>query len=121
MFNFDMLVHGVRGVDLLETMSPEELEVYGVDWEALRDDQLRYSQQINNGIHEEATSWVGQSGPPENLNEVRVDAPPTPIDEDGGLWLRERLSQWLGRADDESVVLAWSHGLAYARQLNNNF
>lgn len=121
MFNFDMLVHGVRGADLLDTMSPEELEVYGVDWEALRDDRLLHSQQINNEIHEEATSWVGQRGPPADLNEVRVDSPPTPIDEEGCLWLRERLAQWLGRADDNSVISAWSYGLAYARQLNENF
>lgn len=121
MFNFDMLVHGVRGADLLDTMSPEELEVYGVDWEALREDRLLHSRQVNNGSNEEETSWIGQTGPPCNLNEVRVDSPPTPLADDVGVWLEERLSQWLGQADDNSVVSAWSYGLAYARQVNENF
>lgn len=34
LFGFDMLVHGIRGDELLE----EELELYGVDWEALGED-----------------------------------------------------------------------------------
>jgi len=41
MFGFDMIVHGVRGDRLPEgELNEEELEVYGVDWEALRDEDL---------------------------------------------------------------------------------
>ena len=122
MFNFDMLVHGVRGSELTDMMSFEELEVYGIDWEGIRDEDLLHSQQLNNRIDEGDTSWIGRSGPPEHLNEVWVDSPQDPItDENSHQWLRERLSQWLGRADDTSVISAWVHGLAYVRQINPEF
>ncbi|KAF9470632.1 hypothetical protein BDN70DRAFT_982382 [Pholiota conissans] len=113
MFNFDMLVHGVRGSDLTEAMSAEELEEYGIDWEGLQDDRLLHSLQMNNEAHEGATSWIGQPGPPEHLNEVLVDSPHAPFDDVVCLSLQERVQPWLGKADDESVVLAWTHGLAY--------
>jgi len=42
MFGFDMLVHGIRGSQLQpeELLSAEELEVFGVDWAALRDERV---------------------------------------------------------------------------------
>ena len=44
MFGFDMLVHGLRGDQLPDFVEPhmtdEELEVYGVDWEALQNDHI---------------------------------------------------------------------------------
>lgn len=44
MYSFDMLVCGVRGVGILEDIMPnEELEVYGVDWEGLEDDEVLHS------------------------------------------------------------------------------
>ncbi|KAF8174169.1 hypothetical protein K438DRAFT_1610186 [Mycena galopus ATCC 62051] len=64
MFVFDMLINGVRGNQLPDdAMSEEELEVYGIDWEGLRDDALLDSQQRNNPSAEGATSWVGRIGP----------------------------------------------------------
>ncbi|KAF9479380.1 hypothetical protein BDN70DRAFT_932624 [Pholiota conissans] len=116
MFNFDMLVHGVRGSDLTEAMSAEELEAYGIDWEGLQEDHLIHSLQMNNDIQEEATSWIGQPGPPARLNEVRVDSPHAPFDQDECISLQERVQPWLGKADDESVTLAWVYGLAYMVQ-----
>ncbi|KAF8164424.1 hypothetical protein BJ912DRAFT_863836 [Pholiota molesta] len=121
MFNFDMLVHGVRGSDLTEVMSAEELEVYGIDWEGLRDDRILHSQQLNNDIEEGETSWLGHRGPPERLNEVLVDSPDMPFDENICQGLLERLRPWLGRADDESVILGWTHGLAYAYEIDMEF
>jgi hypothetical protein len=121
MFNFDMLVHGVRGSDLTEVMSAEELEVYGIDWEGLRDDHILRSQRLNNDVEEGATSWLGQAGPPERLNEVRVDPPDIPFEEDMCQGLLERLHPWLGQADDGSVICAWTYGLAYARHINVEF
>ena len=51
MFGFDMLVHGLRGGHLYgtneEIMTDEELEVYGVDWEALQNDCILESAQQN--------------------------------------------------------------------------
>ncbi|KIY45335.1 hypothetical protein FISHEDRAFT_23285, partial [Fistulina hepatica ATCC 64428] len=37
MYGFDMFVHGFRGDTFI---SDEELEVYGVDWDALRDPSI---------------------------------------------------------------------------------
>jgi len=68
MFYFDMLVHGVRGESLGDMMSNEELEVYGIDWAALQDDDIRQSHLIQNGIQEGETSWIGHTGPPPALN-----------------------------------------------------
>lgn len=41
MFVFDSLVNGVRGDEIGQfTMTDEELEVFGVDWEGLQDETL---------------------------------------------------------------------------------
>ncbi|KAH8085980.1 hypothetical protein BXZ70DRAFT_863551, partial [Cristinia sonorae] len=76
MFGFDMLVHGVRGERPAaedELQSEAEMEAYGIDWEGLRDEQVLRSQRMNNDPYEESGSWVGQTGPPAHMNEVRVD------------------------------------------------
>ena len=45
LFGFDMMVHGICGDQLPEeVMSDEVLEVYGVDWEGLHDEQLLHSE-----------------------------------------------------------------------------
>lgn len=64
MFGFDMLVHGVRGQQLPplypdHKLPEDELEVYGIDWTAFRDDQLLQSLRGNNLQTEEGSSWVG--------------------------------------------------------------
>ena len=56
MFTFDMLVYGVRGDNLEDMMSEEELEVYGIDWEGLHEDHVCHSQLLNNSLEEESTS-----------------------------------------------------------------
>lgn len=117
LFNFDMLVYGVRGTNLEDSMSPEELEVYGVDWEGLQDDRLLQSQRNNNSIQEPAMSWIGRDGPPENLNEVPLDDPELPLTYEECVQLEERVAFWVNRADDNSVILAWSHGLAFVCQI----
>ncbi|CAA7258605.1 unnamed protein product [Cyclocybe aegerita] len=123
LFGFDMLVHGVRGDPLNEMMSPEELEVYGIDWEGLRDERLLESQQLNNGIEEGATSWIGQSGPPDHLNEVRVDSPNNPFTEETVAWLEDLIAPWRNGvgADDESHIELWAHALASAQSISNVF
>jgi hypothetical protein len=72
-----MIVHGVRGHQLPEELSNEELEVYGIDWEALHEERILQSQRSNNSASEGGSSWIGQSGPPEHLNEVSVNPPST--------------------------------------------
>ncbi|KAH9922729.1 uncharacterized protein B0H18DRAFT_879111 [Fomitopsis serialis] len=115
MFGFDMLVHGVRGDQLPEeALSEEELEVYGVDWEALREERLLHSHHANNAHDDGWSSWIGRSGPPEHMNEVPVQAL-----EDPALTnlsntlaeLRDVIHPWAGRADSESLTLRWINSL----------
>ena len=41
MFGFDMLIHGLQGDRLYDDdLSPDKLEVYGVDWAALNEDHI---------------------------------------------------------------------------------
>ncbi|KAG6912999.1 hypothetical protein DXG01_010493, partial [Tephrocybe rancida] len=72
MFGFDMFVHGVRGIQIPsegDDLSAEELEVFGVDWEAIRDERLLQSLEANNPRNEGSDSWLQHSGPPEHMNE----------------------------------------------------
>lgn len=60
MFGFNMLIHSIHGNQLPEEyLTEEELEVYGVDWEGLHDEQLLCSQGANNPMHKGWSSWVG--------------------------------------------------------------
>ncbi|KAJ7584519.1 hypothetical protein C8J56DRAFT_1005077 [Mycena floridula] len=115
MFAFDMLVHGIRGAEL--EMTEEELEVFGIDWDSLNDDAVRQSQLQNNPQSEEATSWLGRIGPPENLNEILVESPETVFEDQHTAGLDAAIQEWMGRNDRHSVAAAWSHGLAYARHV----
>ncbi|KAJ7705834.1 hypothetical protein B0H14DRAFT_3099686 [Mycena olivaceomarginata] len=70
MFVFDMYVNGVRGDRLPpeeENLNEEELEVYGIDWQGLRDNGVLQSQAQNNSMGEGSSSWVGRTGPPPDL------------------------------------------------------
>ncbi len=128
LFGFDMLVHGIRGTRLPlpttntadENLTAEELEVYGVDWEALRDDRLLQSQEEGNA-DEGFTSWVGRQGPPQNLNEVRLDPPESPLSEQQTSHLLNSVGHLMGQPDDANVVLLWTNALALARTMSNEF
>jgi hypothetical protein len=121
LFGFDMFVHGVRGDQLPDSdMTNEELEVFGVDWEALQDEHLLHSQQTNNSDVEGWTSWVGQVGPPANLSEVVVEPPTGPMHATEVQVLQANLEAWIGSPNDEDVVALWVHGLAFAHILYPN-
>ncbi|KAJ3831462.1 hypothetical protein EV361DRAFT_813257 [Lentinula raphanica] len=76
LWGFDMLAHGLRGDSLDQfAMTDEELEVFGVDWEGLRDESLLRSLRQNYVHEHEINTWLGQHGPPEHLNEVEVEPP----------------------------------------------
>lgn len=122
MFGFDMLVHGIRGDQLPEDdLTEEELEVYGVDWDGLHDEQLLNSQRANNLLSEGSDSWVGRVGPPDHLNEVSVNPPvesllPYEVDAlDQSLW------QWMHSPDDADIITIWTHALVCARAMRNEF
>jgi hypothetical protein len=121
MFGFDMLVHGVRGDQLPEEdLTEEELEVYGVHWEGLHEEQLLRSQRANNPTSEGWSSWVGRIGPPKQLNAVHVYPPidslqPSEVDA-----LDETLRPWLqgSASDDAEIIALWTHALAYAQTMH---
>lgn len=123
MFGFDMLVQGVRG-DLLpqeeEDIDDNELEVYGIDWEALRDERLLSSRQENNNRDEGWSSWIGQ-GPPEGLSEVLVDPPQGSLRADEMVYLDRLLQQFGGSPADTDIVQLWARALAYMRSIRNDF
>lgn len=113
-----MLVHGVRGDQLPDDeLLDEELEVYGVDWEGLHDEQLLHSQRANNPTGEGWNSWVGQVGAPEHLNSVNVDPPVGSLQPHEVVALDETLQQWMecSSSDEAQIITLWTYGLSYVR------
>jgi hypothetical protein len=122
LFGFDMYVHGIRGDMPEDNMMDEELEVFGVDWEALQDDHILESRRRNNSEQEGWTSWVGRTGPPETLNEVVVEPPLGLLSQEEVDLLDHALLPWKNvEHDDASVINLWTQGLVRARMINNNF
>lgn len=124
MFGFDMFVHGIRGDELPDDimLSEEELEVHGVDWEALQDATVLESQRNNNSQHEEWVSWVGRTGPPARLNEVLVNAPSGPSLQQRELEaFNQTLAPWMNSGEATDIVTLWTQGLACARVTDNRF
>ena len=107
----------------MDDMTAEELEVFGIDWPAFREERLLQSLQENAPAQEEATSWIGKTGPPAHLNEVPLDAPDVNMPEDQLQLFQNSLEQWMDVASDNAAVESlWVYGLALARQIyGNNF
>ena len=122
LFVFDMLVHGVWGDQLPdeEELSTEELEVYGVDWEGLRDDKLLRAWRQNNPVDEEGSSWVGWSGPPVHLNEVSVESPPGDLTQHKTSSLDNAVEGWYKFTDDNNRISLWAQGLGCARAMQGD-
>lgn len=112
MFGFNMHIHGVRGMQLVEDLSPKELEVFGVDWQALQDEALMNSCEQNNSQDEAGHSWIDQRGPPPHLNEVAVETPEGPLRADKQEYLQQELQMFIGSADSDDIVYLWTQGLA---------
>jgi hypothetical protein len=125
MFGFDMFVHGIRGAQLppADNMTLEELEVFGIDWPAFREDRLLQSLRDNAPAQEEASSWIGQTGPPAHLNEVPLDAPDVDVPADQLQLFQNSLDQWMDVAGGNATVESiWVYGLALAGRIYvNNF
>jgi hypothetical protein len=115
-----MIVHGVRGHQLPEELSNEELEVYGIDWEALHEERILQSQRSNNSASEGGSSWIGQSGPPEHLNEVSVNPPSTVLEPPELSVLHDALLPWLDSPDDADIIALWTNALGLVRVTHNN-
>ncbi|KAJ7877930.1 hypothetical protein B0H14DRAFT_3083044 [Mycena olivaceomarginata] len=113
MFVFDMFVNGVRGDQLPpeeENLIDEELEVYGIDWQGLRDDGVLQSQAQNNPRSEGSSSWVGHTGPPPDLSEVIVQPPQ-------GTLTADEITHF---AEDADIISLWNHALTHVRVLYPN-
>ncbi|KAL0060558.1 hypothetical protein AAF712_012678 [Marasmius tenuissimus] len=118
MFGFDMLAHGYRGDNLASyPMTEEDLELFGVDWEGLHNDTLLRALRQNYS-QDGATSWIGNQGPPPNLNDVPVDPPPCLISEEGIAALLQHVEPLPKSSQQEDVRNLWINGLAYARHLS---
>ncbi|KAJ3969612.1 hypothetical protein EV361DRAFT_803544 [Lentinula raphanica] len=138
MFGFDMIANGIRGGSLDEvTMTNEELEMFGVDWEGLRDDNL-LTLLRRNYEHEGSGSWLGQRGPPPELNRVVVDPPTSLFTPEQLAFMDEQLSRFeqplidferLGDSDqlsrfehsrpqEENAVQLWTAALAITRSMS---
>ncbi|KAJ3817781.1 hypothetical protein F5880DRAFT_1492398 [Lentinula raphanica] len=119
MWGFDMLAHGVRGDPIDQfAMSDEELEVFGVDWEGLRDDDLLQSLR-QNYVHEQGSNtWLGQHGPPERLNEVEVLPPSGSMTPDEIRLMDESLLSTSQVLTEDDVVERWRAAFIYARSLH---
>ena len=122
LFGFDMMVHGVHSDQLPEEVTTEEeMEVYGVNWEGLNHDQLLHSQRENNHIHEGSSSWIGQTGPPQHLNEVPVYPPLSDaLTSDELLGLADAVHPWYSLPEDEYKLMVWLWGLGYVRAVRRN-
>ena len=117
MFGFDMLVNGFRGNSLEHfSMTDEELEVFGVDWEGLQDEVLLQSLRRNYN-HEGSSSWLGRRGPPPDLNEVVVDPPSGPLTPQQIATLDEQVQGFVRQPQEAEVALLWINALASARAM----
>ncbi|KAJ7050934.1 hypothetical protein C8F01DRAFT_1263420 [Mycena amicta] len=118
-FVFDMFVNGVRGTlpDAEENLTQEELEVHGIDWEGLRDEDIVQSRQNNNPSNEYEASWAGQVGPLPNLSEVIAEPPEGVFSDEQINDLVALLSPHMGSPSLDDVTALWSCALAYVRVL----
>ena len=89
----------------------------------LQREQLLQSLQENAPAKEEATSWIGQTGPPAHLNEVPLDAPDVNVPADQLQLFQNSLEQWMDVAGGNAIAESlWIYSLALARQIyGDNF
>jgi hypothetical protein len=116
-----MMANGIRGDLISDHLSDEELEIYGIDWAAYRDEQVLRSVREN--TTEPASSWVGRAGPPPNLNEVPVYLPPGPgINSSASEQFLQELAAVFVVVDggEVTIPLAWSRALAIANRTSGN-
>lgn len=116
MFVFDMYVNGVRGDQLPpkeENYTEEELEVYGIDWQGLRDDSVLDSQRQNNPITEGSSSWIGRTGPPPDLSEVIVEPPEGTLLEEEVAELSDAISDLIGSPEEADIIALWTRALVH--------
>ena len=98
-------------------MTDEEVEVFDIDWEGLREDALLTSLHQNTVLNEPGTSWIGCTGPLDNLNEVHVEPPSAPSDGAHLASLEATVSHLIASDPAITVDQLWTLALAEAQQL----
>ncbi|KAF8142276.1 hypothetical protein K438DRAFT_1784888 [Mycena galopus ATCC 62051] len=96
-----------------EDLGKDELEVYGIDWQGLRGNNILHSQAQNNSTTEGSSSWVGHTGPPPDLSQVIVQPPVGTLTEEEATDLYNSFSHLIGSAEDGDIILLWSQALAH--------
>jgi hypothetical protein len=122
MFGFDMITNGIRGDFIRDSLSDEELEIYGIDWAAYHDEQVLRSVR-ENATSAPASSWIGRTGPPPNLKEVPVYSPPGPAVtgiNSTKQFLQEVLAVFEVDGGEVTIPLAWSRAIAIAHTTYGN-
>lgn len=114
MFGFDMLIHGVRGIMQNEPeMTEAELEVYGIDWRGLQDEQVLQSQAANNSSDEGWSSWIGRIGPPAHLSDIPVESPEGFLSPQELMSLNAILEPLQASSAHDDLVTMWTAGLVF--------
>lgn len=112
-----MLVHGIRGDNVDQfSMSDEELEVFGVDWEGLQDEVILNALRRNYS-GEGSGSWLGHRGPPPNLNEIAVNPPLGPLSPEQVVSLDEQTQHHVRQPLEDDTARLWVDALAAARAM----
>jgi hypothetical protein len=107
----------------LEPLSLEELEVFGVDWDALRQEQVVASVRGSVPVQGEGdgSSWIGQIGPPARLNEAAVEPPSVTMEDSQLQMFEETVARWSAQEGASiSIPSLWLYGLALARLIYGN-
>jgi hypothetical protein len=99
-------------------LSDEELDVFGVDWEGLQNENMLQSRQTNNPADEAARSWLAQNPPPQNLNQVHVDPPADIFTDEEIMVIDQSLLHLLGAVRDDEVAVLWTEALVLARSFH---
>ncbi|KAF5366951.1 hypothetical protein D9757_010853 [Collybiopsis confluens] len=120
MFGFGMLLHGLRGEPLAQHLSQEELELYGIDWDAYQEESiLRHLRR--NYADEGASSWLGRRGPPSELNEVNVMEPLTVLSDEDIAVLDSFVASIPRESTSQEVAHLWRQALIISRILRPHF
>lgn len=120
MFGFDMLVHGIRG-DEFHAIDHQDLQLYGVDWEALQDGDIEVSRLGDSTVDGGMPSQTAWSGPPENLSEVTVDEPTCDLSTDNVDALYTFVRPLFDFSDHDSLMRRWTLALAFSRTRSQLF
>ncbi|TDL13950.1 hypothetical protein BD410DRAFT_734694 [Rickenella mellea] len=117
MFLFGMVESGLRGFGY---QSPEVLDevvddpgAYGIDWEAVDDDQIFAHHLANNPSNSHDATQPFSNAPPDRLSHVEVNSPSCPL-------VPERLEFLHRELNDFYATVGGSRSMAFRRSIWNH-